>query len=237
MNEVSVGFDWPPPDVRLERTKESIQIIQCLWKGKSGQIKTDKIKELDNKGCVTYSGKYFKTHKAKLYTPPKTNIPLYMAAISEAAAKIAAEFTDGIITVSKPNKSDKIFRVFDEQAISTGKDPRKLEKIGKPRISYNKDYDKAFRACEFWRTTSLEDAFNLEINDPRDLEGKAKMEVPDEEFRQSNLIITTIEDCIKPIEEYLKAGFTKIYVQSTSPNELEFIEEFGNKVLPHFQND
>jgi coenzyme F420-dependent glucose-6-phosphate dehydrogenase len=160
-----------------------------------------------------------------------------MAAIGEAAAKIAAEFTDGIITVSKPNKSDKIFRVFDEQAISTGKDPRKLEKIGKPRISYNKDYDKAFRACEFWRTTSLEDAFNLEINDPRDLEGKAKMEVPDEEFRQSNLIITTIEDCIKPIEEYLKAGFTKIYVQSTSPNELEFIEEFGNKVLPHFQND
>jgi hypothetical protein len=38
------------------------------------------------------------------------------------------------------------------------------------------------------------------------------------------------------VEEYFKAGFTKIYVQSTSPNEREFIEEFGSKVLPHFKN-
>ena len=38
------------------------------------------------------------------------------------------------------------------------------------------------------------------------------------------------------IEEYFKAGFTKVYVQSTSPNEIEFIEEFGSKVLPHFKN-
>jgi coenzyme F420-dependent glucose-6-phosphate dehydrogenase len=235
MNEVSVGFDWPSGDVRLERTKESIQIIQSLWKRKVSQIKTDKVEEIDNEGFVTYNGKYFKTRKAKLYTPPKTIIPLYMAAVGEVATKIAAAFTDGIITVSKPNKSDKIFRIFDKEAIASGKDPKSLEKIGKPRISYNKDYDKAFRACEFWRTSSLEDAFELEINDPRELENKARREVSDEKLKQSTHIITAIEDCIKPIEEYFKAGFTKIYVQSTSPNELEFIEEFGNKVLPHFE--
>ena len=82
----------------------------------------------------------------------------------------------------------------------------------------------------------MEDAFELEINDPRELENKAKTEVPDGKLKKSTHIITTIEDCIKPIEEYFKAGFTKIYVQGTSPNELEFIEEFGNKVLPHFDN-
>ena len=236
MNEVSAGFDWPPGDVRLERTKESIEIIQSLWMGKTSQIKTDKIEEIDNEGFVTYNGEYFKTHRAKLYTPPKTTIPLYMAAVGEEATKIAAALTDGIITVTKPYKSDKIFRIFDKEAIASGKDPQRLEKIGKPRISYNKDFDKAYRACEFWRTSSLEDAFELEINDPRELENKAKMAVPDEKLKQSTHIITTIEDCIKPIEEYFKAGFTKIYVQSTSPNELEFIEEFGNKVLPHFEN-
>ena len=214
MNEVSAGFDWPPGDVRLERTKESIEIIQSLWMGKTSQIKTDKIEEIDNEGFVTYNGEYFKTHRAKLYTPPKTTIPLYMAAVGEEATKIAAALTDGIITVTKPYKSDKIFRIFDKEAIASGKDPQRLEKIGKPRISYNKDFDKAYRACEFWRTSSLEDAFELEINDPRELENKAKMAVPDEKLKQSTHIITTIEDCIKPIEEYFKAGFTKIYVQS-----------------------
>ena len=177
MNEVSAGFEWPPGDVRLERTREPIEIIQSLWNGKSSQIKTDKIEEIDDEGFVTYNGKYFKTRRAKLYTPPKTTIPLYMAAVGEEATKMAAALSNGIITVSKPNKSEKIFHIFDKEAIGSGKDTKSLEKIGKPRISYDKDYDKAYRACEFWRTSSLEDAFELEINDPRELENKAKTEV------------------------------------------------------------
>ena len=235
MNEVSVGFDWAPADVRLERTKESIQIIQYLWKGKESQIDAHKLKQIDNDGFVTYKGKYFNTRTAKLYTPPKSSIPLYMAAVGEEATKIAAAFTDGIITVAKPNKSGEIFQIFEREAKTSGKDPEKLEKIGKPRISYNEDYDKAFRSCEFWRTSSLDGAFELEINDPRELEEKAKREVTDEKLEKSTHIVTNIEDCIKPIEEYFKAGFTKIFVQSTSPCEEEFIEEFGNKVLPHFK--
>ena len=61
---------------------------------------------------------------------------------------------------------DKIFDIFDKEATASGKDTKRLEKIGKPRVSYDKDYDKAYRACEFRRTSSLEDAFELEINDP-----------------------------------------------------------------------
>jgi coenzyme F420-dependent glucose-6-phosphate dehydrogenase len=83
----------------------------------------------------------------------------------------------------------------------------------------------------------LKDAFELDINDPRELEKKGKREVSDEKLKQSTLITTNIEECIRPIEEYFKAGFTKIYVQSTSPNEAEFIDEFSKKVLPLFENN
>ena len=69
------------------------------------------------------------------------------------------------------------------------------------------------------------------------MEEKAKEEVSDEKLRESTIIITSIEDCIKPIEQYFKAGFTKVYIQSTSPNEMEFIEEFGNSILPYFELD
>ncbi|HZD82964.1 MAG TPA: hypothetical protein VE076_08820, partial [Nitrososphaeraceae archaeon] len=55
------------------------------------------------------------------------------------------------------------------------------------------------------------------------------------QLKESIEITTSIEDCIKSIEEYFKAGFTKVYVHSTSPNEIDFIRGFGKKVLPYFQ--
>jgi coenzyme F420-dependent glucose-6-phosphate dehydrogenase len=69
------------------------------------------------------------------------------------------------------------------------------------------------------------------------LELKAKVEVSDEKVKQSTLIVTSIEECISSIEDYFKAGFTRIYIHSTSPNEIKFIKEFCSKVLPYFNDD
>ena len=236
MNEVSAGFEWAPGDVRLERTRESIEIIQSLWNGKSSQIKTDKIVEIDNEGFVTYNGRYFKTRRAKLYTPPKTTIPLYMAASGSEATKIAAKYSDGLITISKPDKVKEMFDIFDKAILEEDKEPTSLQKIGKPKVSYSEDYDRAFRASEFWRAGDIEDVFNTHINDPRALQQKAKQEVSDDKLKESTLIVTSIEDLIKPIEQYFQAGFTQIYVHSTSPNELEFVQKFCTKVLPYFKD-
>jgi coenzyme F420-dependent glucose-6-phosphate dehydrogenase len=116
MNEVPLGFDWPSDDIRLARTTESIQIINKLWK--KGRRSTrpkwededDDYKgnnnNSDNNSFVDFNGDYFKIKNAKLYTPPSSEkIPLYMAAVGEKATKAAAKHTDGLITVTKPNKS------------------------------------------------------------------------------------------------------------------------------------
>jgi coenzyme F420-dependent glucose-6-phosphate dehydrogenase len=235
MNEVPLGFDWPSASVRLARTTEAIQIINKLWDG----ARRDKTRSNsnNNNGFVDFSGQYFKIRNAKLYTPPSSEkIPLYMAAVGEEATKTAAKYTDGLITVSKPDKSKEIFDIFDKAAVEEGKDPCSLEKIAKPKISYSEDYDKALKSTEFWRASLLEDVFNLDISDPRELQQKAKDEVSDEELKQSTLIITSIEDCIKPLEEYFKAGYTRLYTHSTSPDEIKFIQDFCAKVLPYFND-
>jgi coenzyme F420-dependent glucose-6-phosphate dehydrogenase len=244
MNEVSVGFDWPSADIRLERTIESIKIIKKLWNKES--VSGDNGKEIslsnnnnknnnNNNGFVNFNGQYFKVNNAKLYTPPSTNIPLYMAASGKEAIQTAGRLTDGLITTSKPNNSNEVFDLFNKAAKEVGKDPDILEKIAKPKISYSEDYDKAFKSCEFWRTSQIDNAFDRDISDPRILEKIAKEEVSDDELRKSILIITSIEDLIKPIEEYFNAGFTQIYTHSTSPDEIEFIKKFANKVLPYFE--
>jgi coenzyme F420-dependent glucose-6-phosphate dehydrogenase len=76
----------------------------------------------------------------------------------------------------------------------------------------------------------------LNISDPRQLEQKAKDEVSDEKMKKSTLIFTSIEDCIKSIEEYFEAGFTRVYMHSTSPDEIKFIRDFCARVLPYFKD-
>jgi len=232
MNEVSLGFEWPDAKVRLDRTTEAIQIIRKLWK-KDGE---DRNKGLDNDSFLNFIGKYFKIRNAKLYSPPSQNIPLYMTAVGEQSIKTAAKYSDGIITVVKPNKAAKIFDVFDKEAKENKRELGSLEKIAEYKVSFSEDYDEAFESTKFWRATAIENAFNLDINDPRELERRAKEEVPDEKLKESIQIITSIEDTIKPIEEYFKMGFTRVYIHihSSSPNEIKFIQEFSKKVLTYF---
>jgi coenzyme F420-dependent glucose-6-phosphate dehydrogenase len=236
MNEVPAGFEWPSADIRLARTTEAIRIISRLWQ--QGRTITPKGEDnnTDHNGFVEFDGKYFKVKNAKLYTPPTGKIPLYMAAVGEQAIKTAAKYTDGLITLAKPDKSNETFEMFDKAAVKELKDPNSMEKIAKPKISYSEDYDKALKSAEFWRASLLEDVFNLNISDPRELEQKAKEEVSDEKLRQSTLIVTSIEDCIKPLEEYFNAGYTRLYPHSTSPDEIKFIQDFSKKVLPYLND-
>jgi coenzyme F420-dependent glucose-6-phosphate dehydrogenase len=111
-----------------------------------------------------------------------------------------------------------------------------MQKIAEYKISYSEDYDKAFESTMFWRATLIKNVFNSAISDPRKLEAKAKREVFDEKLKGSIDIVTSIEDCMKSIEEYFKAGFTRVYVHSTSPEEIEFVRTFSKKVLLYPKN-
>ena len=65
---------------------------------------------------------------------------------------------------------------------------------------------------------------------------KAKHEVSDEYIKKSVLIVTLVEDLINPIKEHFKAGFRKIYLQNTVPDEMDSIQIF-TKALPFFKGD
>ena len=226
MNETPLGFKWPSAKVRLARTKEAIEIIKSLWK--------EGARENDN-GFVTYNGVHYHIHNAKLYTPPVSHhIPIYLAATGSQSTKVAAQYTDGLITYLKPEKAKEVIAQFDKAASASGRNPQSLEKIAEYKVSYSEDYDRAFESTNFWRATLIENVFNSKIADPRKLEAKAKQEVPDEMLKESIQVTTSIEDCTRSIEKYFNAGFTRVYVHSTSPEEVKFVQIFCKKVLPYF---
>ena len=124
--------------------------------------------------------------------------------------------------------------IFNKTAEQEGKDSSRIAKIAEYKVSYSVDYDKAFKSTMFWRATLIKNAFDSAISDPSELEKTAKAQVSDKKLKESIDIITSMEDCVKSIEEYFKAGFTRVYIHSTSPSEIEFIRTFSRKVLPYF---
>jgi coenzyme F420-dependent glucose-6-phosphate dehydrogenase len=250
MNETPLGFDWPRPKARLKRVIEAVQIISKLWQQKTGNHdnNTNDSKRTSNydsedadhdEGFVYYNGEYFLIRNAKLYSPPTSYIPIFMAAAGPESAKAAAKYSNGLITFLKAQESQSILDIFDKSIKKDGKqenyNTHSKQKIAEYKVSYSQNYEEAFNSAQFWRATLLKNAFNTSMNDPRKLEQKAKQQVPEAKIKENIEITTSIEDCIKSIEEYFKVGFTKVYVHSTSPNEVEFIREFGKKVLPYFK--
>jgi coenzyme F420-dependent glucose-6-phosphate dehydrogenase len=221
MNESPLGFDWPRAGARLTRTREAIQIIRELWEGK-------------NDGFVNFNGEYFLVRNAKLYTPPAKCIPIYMAATGRQATKVAAKYSDGLISYLRPVEAGNVLRLFNSTAEKEGRDLNSLEKIAEYKVSFSGDYEEAFKSATFWRATLIKNVFDSDISDPRKMQRKAEKEVSDEKLKQAIQITTSIDDCIKSIDEYFKAGFTRVYVHSTSPDENKFIQMFSKKVIPYF---
>ena len=79
------------------------------------------------------------------------------------------------------------------------------------------------------------DVLSSDVSDPRELEEKGEKEVPDKKIEETWKIVTNVEDLVKPIQELEKKGFNFIQVHSSSPNEHEFITQFGRKALPHLK--
>ena len=245
MNEVPLGFDWPRPRARLDRMIEAAQIISRLWYSAKENCNNT---STDNEGFVYFNGEYFLIRNAKLYSPPTTHIPIFMAAAGPESAKAAAMYSDGMITFLSAKESRKIIEIFDKAIIEKSNGNKKsnsggtsngnidhIEKIAEYKVSYSDDYEQALNSSRFWRATMIDNAFNSSISDPRKLEQKAKQQVTDKKLKEHIEITDSIENCIKSIEEYFSAGFSKVYVHSTSPSEIKFIQEFGKKVLPYFQ--
>ncbi|MGD0638029.1 MAG: TIGR03557 family F420-dependent LLM class oxidoreductase [Nitrososphaerales archaeon] len=222
MNEVSNGFDWGTQAERLERTKEAIEIIKALWEGGSG--------------FLDYRGRYYRTDGARLYTPPKGRIPLYMAAVGKNSTRTAAKYSDGLITFLKGAELERQISAFKGAVAQEGRDPASLEIVAEYKLSCDPDYDRAFESVKRWRPTRLQGVLMSEIHDPRELEKKAEEEVSDESLKASWHVVTSIDESAREIDRYFKAGFTKVYVHSSSPDERAFIREFTAKVLPHYSS-
>lgn len=221
MNDSPLGYPWPKFPERLERLKESLEIIRQLW----------------TMDFVTYSGTYYTLNGAKLYTKPKGRIPIYVAANGPQAASLVGKYADGYATIDPVMSNIKtLWPIIEQAAKDAGRDANQLSKNVELFFSYSQNYDEALASARKWKSGLIPNILNLPIHDPRELERQGN-EISDAELAKVWTITTDAEPIIKKAEEAISLGYNEIQLHSASPSEDNFLNICNKEVLPQLKQE
>ena len=217
INEGPLGYEFPKYAERAARMSEALDIMRRLLDGEK----------------LTYEGEYYRTDRAKIYSPPIGQVPIWMAAGGPKSAALAARKADGIIT------SVKIPEETFERVIR----PARLaaEEAGRPQPSilasrwsiFARDHDEAWEALSAWR--GLRAPGRLEAVDPAVLRERADS-MEREEILGRYSYVASPDDYVEtylPLVTEIKADV--VAIQTTSLDQEATIDMLGAEVLPRLR--
>lgn len=217
INEGPLGYDFPKYAERNARMTEALEIMRALLDG-------DKL---------TYQGDYYTTDRAKLYSPPLGDVPIWLAAGGPKSAALAAEKAEGIITSVK-DPADTLQRVVEPARHAAQEAGRPAPKLLATRWSIKADnQDQAWEALYAWR--GLRAPGRLEAVDPQTLRERAD-QLPRDEVLGRYTLVSSADDIIeayKPLITDLDADI--ITLQMASLDQEGLIELLGAEVLPQLR--
>lgn len=211
-NEHITGERWPSKAVRNARLAECVEVMRALFAGET----------VSHDGLVTVD-------RAKLWTLPDEPPRLIGAAVSLDTARWAGGWADGLITVNQPRQ--QLQRMIDAFREGGGD--------GKPtflqvHLSYARDEDTALAiAYDQWRTNVFAPPVCWDLELPAHFDEAARF-VRQEDMHDGVLISSDPRRFVGWLGEFAELGFDGIYLHHVGVEQREFIEAFGEHVLPAF---
>jgi coenzyme F420-dependent glucose-6-phosphate dehydrogenase len=217
LNEGPLGYVFPRYAERAARITEAIHIMRRLLDGEK----------------LTYEGSYYRTDRARLYSPPLGHVPIWLAAGGPKSAAIAARFTHGIITSVKTPEGTRE-RVIDPAIAAAAEAGRRPPRILATRWSiFAHDEDEAWEALRAWR--GLRAPGRLEAVDPLELRERADL-IPRQEVLDRYSLVSSADDFVAaylPLVTEVAADV--VTIQATSTKQEATIEMLGAEVLPRLR--
>ena len=221
LNEYSATGLWPSYQTRQAQLGEAIQLIRALWKGEP----------------VSYSGTFFKTRKAKLYTRGETSPPIFISALVARSARFAGQYGDGLITVGGESSDayKEILKSFASGATDAGKDPDQMPRMIEIAVDFNDNEQQAIEARKtYWAGTFIPALFTERIYTPALSEQNGNA-VGADTIRETVCISSDPEAHIKIARRYIELGFDHLIFHSAGPDQHAFLEAYGRYVLPRLR--
>jgi probable non-F420 flavinoid oxidoreductase len=210
LNEHITGDPWPPKSIRTRRLGECVGVMRRLFAGET----------------VSHSG-LIRVDRAVLYDRPATPPPLLAGAVSIETARWAGGWADGLITINQPHDTLRAMIAAFREGGGAGK--RLALQV---HLSYARDEGTALAlAHDQWRSNVFGStlAWNLEF--PEQFDDAARFVSPAAVAEQVR-VSSDPQRHVAWLQEYAALGFDEIYLHHVGQEQQEFIETFGERVLP-----
>jgi probable non-F420 flavinoid oxidoreductase len=208
-NEHITGTGWPRKEIRTQRLRECVDVIRALLAGE----------EVSHDGVVTVD-------RARLWTLPDQPPLLLGAAVSVETARSAADWADGLITVAQ--SPDHLRRMIDAYREAGGRGEISLQ----VHLSYAAAEEEALRiAHEQWRTNVFGPPVAWDVETAEILDAVSEY-VPPHAMRDHVLISSDFGQHATWLHDLADLGFDALYLHHVGKEQHEFIDAFGDRVLP-----
>jgi coenzyme F420-dependent glucose-6-phosphate dehydrogenase len=217
LNEGSLGYEFGNYSERSGRMREAIGIMGALLDGQK----------------LDFDGKYYQTKSAKLYSPPISKVPIYLAAGAPKSAAMAGEIADGVIASVK-NTADTMAKVIEPAKEAASQAARRVPTVVAMHWTIRGRNDaEATKVLRPWR--GLRAPGKFEAIDPAQLRQEADAMDPAEILAQYQ-IVATAEDYTGAYGELVtKLKPDILGIQTSSVDQIETIRMLGSEVLPELR--
>jgi coenzyme F420-dependent glucose-6-phosphate dehydrogenase len=213
INEGPLGFEFPGYTERIGRMGEALEIMHRLLAGEK----------------LDFEGTYYQCRKAKLYSPPTHDVPIWMAAGGEKSAAFAGKNVEGlIVSVKDPAEAvEKIIKPFQGVRPAPG------------TVMATRWVVLAATDAEAWEALGsmrgLRAPGRAEEVDPMILRQRAD-EMDRKEILSKYTVVKDsagLIDAYRPLVTDVGAGYVSIQVASTDPDRT--LNVIGSEVLPELR--
>lgn len=220
LNEIPVGIEWPDQSERFARLKESVTLIQQLFREE----------------FVNFEGQFYRTHDATIYDRPEEPVPIYIAASGAAAARLAGRIGDGLICTSGKGAelyTETLLPALEEGAAKAGRDASGLGRMIEMKVSFDTDGQRAMEDTKVWAALALTAEQKMGVEDPREMERLAKT-VEDVAHRRW-LVSSDPDEHVEQIGTYIDYGFDHLVFHFPGNDQEAAIARYSELILPRLR--
>ena len=210
LNEHILGHRWPSADVRLAMLEEAIAVIRELWTGET----------------VDHRGDFYEVENARMFDPPRHDIPVIVSAFGPKAADLAARIGDGLWGTSPDG--DLLERY--DRAGGTGPRYAQLNLCWATEEAAGK---KTVR--EIWPNAGLSGQLSQDLPTWTHFE-QASEPLTEEQVTGSVPCGPEVEPVLDSVRTYRDAGYDHLYFHQIGPDQDGFFRFWTEELRPAFRD-
>ncbi len=219
LNEVpAIGIKWPGFKERFGRLKESIVLMNRLWREER----------------VSFTGEYYRTENATIYDRPANPVPIYVAAAGPTAARLAGEIADGFICTSGKDPAlyrDTLLPNVAAGLAAAGRPPAGIDRMIEVKVSFDTDAQQAKEDTRHWAALALSAEEKTSVKDAIEMEKLA--DALSLERAASRWIVSSDPDeQVERIRPYVELGFRHLVFHAPGPDQAKFLRLYAQMVVP-----